>query len=427
MKKIAQSLVRLSLSKTARNTYLVTFGNGMSAFLAFVFTVIFARSLSLEDIGYFSAIMSFILLSSDVADLGIGTSLARFLPPLEKDKNSLGRFFVTAFFTQIFISFILFIAIVFSSQLLAGIVLRRSDFAYLIQLTGVAVFGSIMSNFYLYSLLARQRFVHASGYMIFTGVLRLVFLLSTMAITTLTLANLVYLQVGSLVIGAIVGQLIYGFEFITVKPSLSDLKKLIAFSSFLGIARSLTAIAGKLDVILLISLAGPFEAGVYAIAAKVIAIYPLLSGSFSSVIAPRLSTITNKKLLKKFSLKVIAGTALFISTIFFMILIADPFIRILFGEKFAASIPVFRLLLVSMIFFVGSVPSVSIAIYFLKKPWILTVNSVLQVLIVFVGNLITIPLYGRFAPAYVSIVAFGFTWLLTSVLSVIFLKRHHVA
>ena len=427
MKKIAQSLVRLSLSKTARNTYWVTFGNGMSAFLAFVFTVIFARSLSLEDIGYFSAIMSFILLSSDVADLGIGTSLARFLPPLEKDKNSLGRFFVTAFFTQICISCILFLVIVLSSQFIAGIVLRRLDFAYFIQLTGVAVFGSIMSNFYLYTLLARQRFVHASGFMIFTGVLRLVFLLTTMAITSLTLSNLVYLQVGSLVIGAIVGQLICGFDFITVKPSLNDFKKLIAFSSFLGIARSLTAIAGKLDVILLISLAGPIEAGVYAIAAKVIAIYPLLSGSFSSVIAPRLSTITDNKHLRKFSLKVIAGTALFISTIFFMILIADPFIRILFGEKFAASIPVFRLLLVSMIFFVGSVPSVSIAIYYLKKPWILTVNSVFQVAIVWFGNVLLIPILGRFAPAYVSIAAFGLTWFTTSVLSLIYLKKHHAA
>jgi O-antigen/teichoic acid export membrane protein len=193
----------------------------------------------------------------------------------------------------------------------------------------------------------------------------------------------------------------------------------------LGIARSLTAIAGKLDVLLLVSLSGPTEAGIYALAAKIIAIYPLLSGSFSNVIAPRLSAISQKNELWAFIKKVIAGTFFFISTVFFMIIVAEPFIRILFGEKFSESIPVFRLLLVSMIFFVGSVPSVSVAIYYLKKPWILTVNSVIQVVIVFVGNILTIPIYGRFAPAYVSIVAFGFTWFLTSMLSFSYLKKHH--
>src|SRR3989344_1594180 len=176
MKKIAQSLVRLSLSKTARNTYSVTFGNGVSAFLAFVFTVIIARILSLDDLGYFSELMSFILLTTDVAELGIGTSLARFLPPLEKDKNTLQRFYITAFLAQVCVSTVLLAVIFVSAPHLASIVFRRTDFAFLIQLTGIAIVGSIMSNFYLYTLLARQRFGYATAYMISTGLIRLVFL-----------------------------------------------------------------------------------------------------------------------------------------------------------------------------------------------------------------------------------------------------------
>ena len=426
MKKIAQSLVRLSLSKTARNTYSVTFGNGVSAFLAFVFTVIIARILSLDDLGYFSALMSFILLTTDVAELGIGTSLARFLPPLEKDKNTLQRFYITAFLAQVCVSTVLLAVIFVSAPHLASIVFRRTDFAFLIQLTGIAIVGSIMSNFYLYTLLARQRFGYATAYMISTGLIRLVFLFIIIIFFSPTITNFVYMQMGSLIIGAVIGQLICGFEFLRFAPNWKDLKKLVSFSKFLGAARSLTAIAGKLDVLLLVSLAGPAEAGIYAIAAKIIAIYPLLSGSFSSVIAPRLSSINQYFELKKFVWKVIMGTLFFISTIFFMIAISDPFIRIFF-PNIVPAIPVFRLLLVAMIFFVGSVPSVSIAVYYLKKPWILTVNSVFQVAIVWFGNVLLIPILGRFAPAYVSIAAFGLTWFTTSVLSLIYLKKHHAA
>ena len=109
-----------------------------------------------------------------------------------------------------------------------------------------------------------------------------------------------------------------------------------------------------------------------------------------------------------------------------MIVVSESFITVLFGEKAAGAVPVFRLLLISMLFFVASVPAVSLSIYYLKKPQILTINAVLQLFIVFFGNLYFIPRYGSFGAAYSLILSYSITLVLTSIMAYRQLLRHHV-
>lgn len=231
------------------------------------------------------------------------------------------------------------------------------------------------------------------------------------------------MQTFSVLILLIMSVLLLGTDFLKVKRISGDLIKLLKFTSFLGIARGLTALASRLDVLMIISLSGPTEAGIYATASRIIAIYPLLSGSFGTVIAPRLSLLTEKKILKEFMLKVSLGTIGLISTVLILIIFAKPFMLLLFPQKGIEAISVFQLLLVSMIFFVGSLPSVSLAVYYLKKPHILTLNSVLQLIVVFIGNLIFIPKFGRFGASYSLIIAYSITLFSTSAMTLFYLKK----
>ena len=102
--QLLTSLVRLLQSKTARNTYFIFAGNSFAMIFAFVFTVTLARLISLSDFGYFSALLSFLLITSDIADFGIGSSLPRFLPAMEKELPKLYSFLKTAFVIQLIIA-----------------------------------------------------------------------------------------------------------------------------------------------------------------------------------------------------------------------------------------------------------------------------------------------------------------------------------
>lgn len=421
-----QKIFHLGMSKTARNTYFVFLGNIVSMFFAFLFTVILARAISLSDLGYFSALLSLMLLTSDIADFGIGSSLARFLPTMEQNKKTLLSFLKSAFLFQFFLALFLGLSIFMVSAFISQTLFHTKAFDLLVKVTTLGVIGSILSNFFLYALLARQKFIESS---IFTGLgalLRLVFLIILIITSLVSLKNVIWAQSLSLIVLSLVGIFLIKLEFLSVKITRGDLNKLLSFSKYLGIARGLTAVAGKIDVLMIISLANSVEAGIYSLASRVTSIYPLLSGSFSTVLAPKIATLKNTSELKQFFVKVSIATIGLILSIIILIVIAEPFMFYLFGaEKGLPTVSVFRLLLVSMIFFVASIPSVSLAIYYLKKPFILSINSILQLIIVIVGNFILIPKFGREGAAYSLIVAYSVTLVLTSYMSFYYLRKSY--
>lgn len=427
MRKIFKTLIsfsmNLALSKTARNTYMVFLGNGLSAFFAFLFTVTLVRQLSYADFGYFSALLSLLLLASDLSDIGIGSSLSAFLPPLEHKKESLLSFLKSAFFLQTAIALFTFLLIYILSDQISGILFHTAIYSTLVRITAFGILATIMANFFSYALSARQKFLQVSFLSSFGGLLRLGFLLVLILISQVFLYPVVWVQTISMVFLAIIAFFLIDDEFLKRKRTGGDLRKLISFTYLLGIARGLTALASRLDVLMLIALTNATEAGIYSYASRVISIYPLLSGSFSTVIAPKLSSSQNTELPKEFMYKVILGTLGIILSIIFLIMIANPFMTILFGEKGSRAIFVFQLLLVSMIFFVASVPSVSLAIYYLRKPHILSYNSIIQLLIVIAGNFVLIPRFGRIGPAISLIVAYGITLLTTSFISLYYLRK----
>lgn len=417
-------LTSLIFSSTAKNTYYIFLGNLSSMVFAFIFTVLLARILSFSDLGYFSALLSLLLLTSDVADIGIGSSLSRFLPPMSHDKEQSLIFYKSAFILQLTVATVVSGLIFIFSLYINSLLFHSYNLTLLVQVISIGVFCSIMSNFFLYTLMARQKFIRASFYTAIGGLLRVLILLLLIMLSTYNLHRIVLAQVMSLTILAGFGIYMVGTSFFSKKIRIKDLIRLISFAVYLGIARGLTAIAGKLDVLMLISLTNSTEAGIYSIASRVISLYPVLTGSFSTVIAPKIASVEYISEIKNFLFKVILATLGLICTIFVLIITAYPFMSILFGmDKGVPAVSVFQLLLVSMIFFVGSLPAVSLAIYYLKKPFILTVNSVIQLMLVVGGNLIFIPKFGRFGAAYSLILAYSITLLTTTVLTFIYIKK----
>ena len=416
-------LFKLIFSRTARHTYLVFMGNGVAMLFAFLFTITSIRLLTLSDFGYFSAVFTFLVLISDLADIGIGSSLSRFLPHLEGHRQKLLSFLKTAFFLQLGVAISLTIGIFSSASFLSELFFHTAEFAPLFKITALGIGASILANFFQYTLSALQKFLQASLVAGMGGILRLLFLLVLIPFSLVNLTSVVWTQVIAYISLAIIALFFVGTHFFHEKRNKEDVKNLLHFAFYLGVARSLTAVSSRLDVLMLIAFTNSVETGIYATAARVVSLYPLLAGSFTTVVAPKFATLSKGNELKTFMIKVIGATLGLISSILVLILIAHPFMTILFGEKTAPAVPVFQLLLVAMIFFVAGTPAVVLALYYLKKPHILTINGILQLIIVIAGNFIFIPIFGKFGPAYSLILAYGITFFLTTFMSVGYLRK----
>lgn len=426
IRKFFITLTPVLSSRTAKNTAFIFTGNSLGLIFAFVFTYILVRILSLEDVGYFSTVFAFLLLSTDIADIGIGTSLSRFLPPLKSEPSMQTGFLKTAFLLQIGIALTFACLVYLLSGFLAGTILHSRTYDYLFRIVSFGIFGSIISNFFYQALAAKENFVWASVSSLGTGLIRVVMAGLLMFLGTVSLSGMVWIQsLGYIVIGLIF-LFVINPAFLLSRSLRKDLFSLISFAKYVGIAKMLTALSSRLDILMFMALTNnAYDAGVYGIASRMAVMYPLFSGSFSTVLAPRLSSSKSKKEVASYLKKAILVTLALIATIIILIIFAYPFLSLLFQDKGRAAAPIYRIYLVAMIFFVGSIPSVALVTYYLKKPWILSVNSIIQLVTVFFGNLIMIPAFGIYGTVYSLILAYSITLFLTSYLSYRYFMLHH--
>jgi O-antigen/teichoic acid export membrane protein len=237
----------------------------------------------------------------------------------------------------------------------------------------------------------------------------------------LTLTRAFSSFMGSMLFVVIAGFSFLGTGFLFVKVGKDIYSKLLRFSGWLGVNRAISSISGRLDVQMLAAMAGATVTGFYSISSRLALFIVLLISSFSSVLAPRLASFGDKERERVYVKKAFLATIPFILGVIFWIVIAEPFITILFGTKYLPSVPYFRALAASMIPFIVTAPSVPTIIYAIKKPIYIGVFSFFQLIAIFLINLILIPKVGAFAPS----IAFGVVYIILAIYTWLIVVRHY--
>lgn len=418
-------ILSLLLSGTAKDTYVIFSGNILSSFLAFLYTIFLVRVFSPEKLGIFSSVTAFILLSSDILDLGISTSLSRFYPEIVKNKGSkkAENFINNTFKFKIIISLIYVFLIILVSPLLSGLFLSSDRFSFLYFLAGIGILSTASSAFSVAYLSAKKQFLPVSLISGFSTLVKLLLVLILFYANRFTLEMVVL----SFALAPLVA-FIFSLKFVKFSPpnfflDFSLIKKLMSYSAFIGISRIFSAVSSRFDALMLIPLASAFEAGIYSAAYKIIFTYILLAGSFSMVIAPRLSAFSTLKEAAVYLKKIILGVILILFSMIIMYLVAPVFVPFVLGINYAPSVSVFRALLLPIALFVLSIPSVNFLLYVAKKPQISALNTFVQIFIIFLGNWFFIPVYGRFGPVFTLTLAYGYN-LLSSVFFSFYYYKH---
>ena len=399
MEKYKQLLVKLIVSKTARNVYLTSIGNALYTFFTFVFFVLIApKALGPEEFGRLSALFAFVVLLADLTDAGLGASLSRFLPPLmRQNKNQeVKKITKAAFVFQLIVATILGIVVFLCAPLLSRYVFDQTNTA-LVAMTSFGIVAIVLFGFanFLYS--ARQEFITvATIASVVSGVLVIgALLLLSLNQFTLTSALLLLVLPGFLcIIPLIVSS--QGFLSVTVRKK--DWWDLFSFSKYLGVNKIFTAVATRIDILLLSAFLGSFEVGIYSAAFRITQVYQLIMGSLSTVFAPRFAVYHSVSEAKGFVSKVILVTGAVLISVLLFFITAHPFITLLFGDKYARSIPIFRALLIPTALFVLQLPFNGLILYTLKKPQIFMMSSIVQLIMTLTGTIFFIRFFGVYGP-----------------------------
>lgn len=405
MKAIIKSSIGLARSSTAKDTSVLFLGNVLTAFLGFLLLLVLARAITVEEMGVFSAFTNLMFILGALSDPGISSGIVKFVAETRARKEYVEekQYISAAFKVQLLIFAVVATFITVFSKTVATSLLATSETA-LVYILAIGVFAQIIWLFASSILKARRKFLSATIADSIVAALRLTIVLILSAMLILGLITAVSAYVFATIIGGIAGFIILKNTFINIPVERRHYTSLLQFSGWLGVNKISSVVAGKIDIQMIALLAGAVSTGIYSIPSRLVFFVTILVASLSSVIAPRLPAFDNKKREKAYLFKVLLFSLLIIAGLLVWYVIATPFILVLFGEKYIDSVPIFRLLIISIIPFVLTTPSVNAIIYSIKKPKFIGYFSIFQLIAVILLNIIFIPRFGAIGATYTLII-----------------------
>jgi O-antigen/teichoic acid export membrane protein len=375
-------------------------GNVASAALAFVIVIITARVLGPIQFGLFFALYNFIQLVSSVADIGVGSGIVNFIPHAlsRGEAKPANQYLKAGWDIVLFVSFVLSLIGIFAPR---TIIVRLFPGISVTQwlVTVLASTSFILINFVIFAFQARKEFVRSIAANLGYSATRTVIIVIIALLGRLN----VLLAVGAYAASSILG-VVFSLPFLPRvignlnKPTRSQSRELLRFSAHLGLGKIAANIASRIDVQMLYPLAGAFATAQYGIAQRVAFLYMLFSSSAGAVIAPKIASISDRNEVKSYAQKIILLTAVLLLGLIFGIVVADPLIPLLFGDKYPGIVPVVRWMLIATIPFLLNLTPVNLVIYFQKDSKLIGFLSVIQLGIVIALNIALIPRIGVFGP-----------------------------
>lgn len=422
---IFRNLQTLFLSGTVKDTVLMFTTHGLTSVLAFFYTIFITRQFNPENFGIFSAVSAFILLVSDVLDLGITVSLSRFYPEIkQKQGQNMAMFFLANTFKfQLFLTIVTVIIVMTLGRILSEAMFKTIFYSNLFFFAAIAILTSVMFSFSTAALSAQKKFLNVSIILIISTLIKLLLVIFLYFQEKFSLENVTAAFALAPLIAFLISLKYLNLSKFPKKFSFKLIKKLLAYSTFIAIARVLSAISSRFDALFLIPLSSAYEAGIYSAAFKIIFFYSLLAGSFSSVIAPRLAgfktTLESLSYLKKITMVVF----MMIASLLILYLIAPILIPAVLGIKYLDSVGVFRALLLPTGLFILTIPTVNFLLYVAKKPQITAFNTLIQFILLLIGNIYFIPKFGRFGPVITLTLAYAFTCISSLLFTFYYIKN----
>ncbi len=272
-----------------------------------------------------------------------------------------------------------------------------------------------------YAMMAYKKFWQSITLDWSLGIPRILIFLSLATLIPANL-NLALMSYGlSTILPIIFGFSVIGLKFLNARNTSQDYVDLIKFSGWLGVNRVISSISGRLDVTMLANLTNAIVVGEYSIASRLSSFVIVLSSSLGSVLSTRFARFNNKVEEKKYLIKSTLFTIPIVLGVILWIVIAKPFVLILFGENYFGSIKILQYLLVSLIPFIISTPAVTAIVHSMRKPIYIGTFSFVQVIMIFIFNLYFTNSFEGLGPA----IAFLISNTVLAIYAFIIVYRHY--
>jgi O-antigen/teichoic acid export membrane protein len=347
-------------SRTISNIIINFTGTAIVGVILVIFNILAFRWLGAANFGILSIASTIAVIGFDILSLGTSQALVRFVSVyLGQNKTAAASSTASIILRFRVIQGLLVILLAMPLARILSI-----NFFHKPELTQPVFIGLLTTTIYLLSdfftvlLQAREKFITRSLVLTLNGLARLLALSLFFIIGWHSVVALLIAFAAGPLINGLVGYLVSPRQFITTPPNPAITQSIIKFSKWMGLWGLTASLASRLDIILLGKFTSAYDAGIYAAAAKLASAFILGQGAINAVLEPKTARLVhNQFLLKRNFLKISLGLTVVILGLILLIPTAPRFIPLILGPQAQASVALFQVLMIGIIFFVATTPS----------------------------------------------------------------------
>ena len=379
--------------------------NGLSLF---ALNIILARSMSPSLFGIFSISILVLSTVAEMSDFGLNAGLLRFAPYYisTNQTDKLKQLIKTIWQWRVSLTIVLTLGGVVLSRPLAEYVFGQPQVAGYVAFASLGVGGVILLGFIATYLQAKQRFFYNASLQSLKGFLRLLIvgILALFGVDNLFVYLSVYIFVPWILTLTNYGVLPPDFRTVVVEDEVKNKlhSQLAKFSFWLTLSSLMSIFASRVDQVMVSKLMGLANVAIYSVAYQLIQFFPLIYNSISSVLTPKMSSLTDKASVVVFIKRTFKWVLLAAFAVSILIYPSQYLITLFFGQKYISSMPVYLVLAYSLMLNILVIPF-SLAITVFNRTNLVALSGLLQLVVSVAANMAFIPIFGVMGAAY----AFG--------------------
>ena len=402
----------------------------VAAFLGYLVRLVMVRNLSLEDVGLFYSIFSFLSVLNVFKALGVDTALVKFIPEfLSKKKNDYAKSsIVYATVIQLINNTIILGSVYFFSSYLSVHYFHSEKAVILLRLMLVAFYIDSLTLILKYSFQGFKDMINFSVIDLVRMMLIIAVLLIGFKLNAGILSPAIAYILVPIILLMIFGNILFRKTFPQFSKSnlVKDAKffrEMVRYGIHVMAVSVGNVILGNIDIMVLTYFSGLASVGLYSVALPTVKLLLYLPRAIGGIMLPLSAELwaENKKHILKAGIEKLYKYSIIaiVPLVFAIFSFSDFILNMLFGSAYAAAGMALKILVIGMIF--AAIYGININFFAaIGKPEINSKIIYSAAVFNLIGNLIMVPLIGIKGAA----ISTSVSYLIMMVIGLFYIKKY---
>lgn len=383
-------------SKLFQGTAFIFASNVASRVIGFILIALIAKYLDIEEYGKLTVILAIMTTVAELVSSGLNSSLVRYSAKYVTENNhkKLDALLSTSFVNIFLIGSILASVVFLSSSLISEFLLSSNKYSFYIEITSLGILFSLISGIYSSLFLGVQNYLNYFIYSLFSQLIRLALFFVVIYFFEDGLISIIILFTVTPLISFVFGYILEkDIKLNIFKYDFKILVEIFSFGKWVFLWGIVAVAQSKMDIYLLAHLANVKEVAIFDIAQKFILVIMMIFTAYGAALNPKMAGLSTKGEIEREvrgTYKIVSLLSIFLMLMFFLM---PSIINFIFENKYNDSIVPFKIMILSLVFYILSLPFNS-SMYALGKSQTFFYSALICMVVNSFSSLYFIPLYG---------------------------------